>query len=146
MKRLKKVTGEIASASHAQSSIQDVLQAYETALNASDTGSVMNVFASDSVFMAPNSPSAVGADAIRAAYDGLFQKISFETELTVEEVVQASPSWAFVRTHSKVFVNVRAIGQRVPDANHELFVLHKGNEKDWKIARYSFATTNPPPQ
>jgi uncharacterized protein (TIGR02246 family) len=106
-----------------------VLQTYETALNASDIDTVMTVFASDGVFMAPNSPSMIGADSIQAAYAGIFQKVA--------------TNWAFVRTSSVGFVIVHASGERVPDANHELFVFQKGDDDRWKIARYCFSTTNP---
>ncbi|MGO8095443.1 YybH family protein [Rhizobium leguminosarum] len=129
-----------------QADIEKVLQTYEAALNTSDTDTVLTVFAPDGVFMAPNSPSTVGADAIRAAYSGIFQMITFDTELTVEEIVQVAPNWAFVRTSSNGHVTVNAIKQRVPDANHELFIFHQGDDDAWKIARYSFATTNPLPR
>lgn len=144
MKRLKTATGEFANV--ANEDIEDVLQTYEKALNASDTDTVLNVFAPDGVFMAPNVPSTIGSDDIRTAYNGIFKTISFETELQVEEIVQVAPDWAFVRTSSSGFVNVRAIKQRIPDANHELFIFHKADGKAWKIARYSFSTTNPRPQ
>ena len=142
MKKLAK-SADVASG---QAEIEDVLQTYEMALNASDTEAVLTVFAPDGVFMAPNNPSTVGADAIRASYNGIFQAITFDTELTVEEVVQVAPNWAFVRTSSNGHVTVKSLDQRVPDANHELFVFHKGDDDEWKIARYSFATTNPLPQ
>lgn len=145
MKKLVKTAGKTVDAS-VQSGIEGVLQTYETALNASDTDTVLSVFAPDGVFMAPNNPSTVGADAIRAAYSGIFQAISFDTELTVEEVVQVAPRWAFVRTSSNGHVTVNAIKQRVPDANHELFIFQQGDDDAWKIARYSFATTNPLPR
>jgi uncharacterized protein (TIGR02246 family) len=146
MKKLAGLASRNTDAASAGSGIEDVLLAYETALNASDTDTVLSVFAPDSVFMAPNSPSTVGADAIRAAYDRIFRTISFDTELTLEEVVQVAPDWAFARTSSNGHVTVNAIKQRVPDANHELFILHRGHDNAWKIARYSFATTNPLPQ
>ncbi|TGE00509.1 YybH family protein [Methylobacterium nonmethylotrophicum] len=146
MKKIAKSTGTSSDAASVQSGIEDALQAYETALNASNTDAVLSVFATDAVFMAPNSPSTVGAEAIRAAYDGIFQTITFDTELTVEEVVQVAPNWAFARTSSNGHVIVNAIKQRVPDANHELFILSKEGRDGWKIARYSFATTNPPPR
>jgi len=146
MKKLVKSAGDAADAAAVQAEIEDVLEIYETALNASDIDAVLTVFGPDGVFMAPNSPSAVGADAIRAAYTGIFQAITFETELTVEEVVQVAPSWAFVRTRSNGHVTVKAIKQRVPDANHELFILQKQDDDAWKIARYAFASTNPLPR
>ena len=146
MKTLSRPEGQTAAAASVQAEIEQVLHTYETALNASDTDTVLTVFAADGVFMAPNAPSIIGADAIRGAYAGLFQAITFDTELTVAEVVQVAPDWAFVRTSSNGHVTVNAIQQRVPDANHELFVFQKGDDAAWKIARYSFATTNPLPQ
>lgn len=123
--------------------IRGVLKAYETALNNSNIDAVLTVFTSDAVFMAPNSPSAIGTDALRSAYTGLFKTIAFDTKLKIEEIVQVAPDWAFVRTNSAGSVTVHAIGQRVPDANHELFVFQKDDDGRWKIARYSFSTTMP---
>ena len=143
MKTLLKPSGHGLAADAVRADIEHALQAYEKALNASDTDTVLNLFAPDAVFMAPNSPSVVGADAIRAAYGGIFQMISFDTELSIEEVVQVAPGWAFVRTSSNGHVTVNAIKQRVPDANHELFIFQKGDDNAWKIARYAFATTSP---
>jgi uncharacterized protein (TIGR02246 family) len=145
LKKLGKSAGKTADAASVQTKIEEVLQTYETALNASDTDTVLTLFAPDGVFMAPNSPSMVGSATIRAAYNGIFQAITFDTELTVEEVVQVAPNWAFVRTSSNGHVTVNAIKQHVPDANHELFIFQKGADDAWKIARYSFATTNPLP-
>ena len=146
MKRLVNKAREAAGAASEQANIEEVLQTYETALNASNVDTVLTVFAPDGVFMSPNNPTMVGADAIRAAYTGIFQAITFDTELTVEEIVQVAPNWAFVRTSSNGHVTVNAIKQRVSDANHELFIFQKGDDDAWKIARYSFATTNPLPQ
>ena len=87
MKRLVNKAREAAGAASEQANIEEVLQTYETALNASNVDTVLTVFAPDGVFMAPNNPSTVGADAIRAAYTGIFQAITFDTELTVEEIV-----------------------------------------------------------
>lgn len=141
MKRL-----DVESGADDAREIQDALEAYETALNGSDVDKVLEVFATDGVFMAPNNPSAVGAEAIRGAYGGIFKAIGFATELTVAEVVQVASDWAFVRTDSNGHVLVHAIGQSVADANHELFALNKGGDGRWKIARYSFSSTLPAPQ
>jgi ketosteroid isomerase-like protein len=88
-----KWTGETASVTSAQADIESMLQTYETALNASDIDTVMTVFASDGVFMAPNSPSMIGADSIHAAYAGIFQTITFDTELQIEEIEQVATNW-----------------------------------------------------
>lgn len=145
MKSSLRPPGEAAATTSSWLEIEGALRQYENALNASDTTAIAGMFTADAVFMAPNNPSVVGVDAIQKAYARLFQTIFFDTELTVEEVVQTAPEWAFVRTSSKGFVTIKAIEQRVPDANHELFIFQKGAMEGWKIARYSFATTNPLP-
>src|SRR5262245_1159190 len=127
MKKLMKSSSKTASTDSVQAEIEGVLQTYETALNTSDTDVAKTLFAPDGVFMAPNNPSTVDVDAIQAAYRGIFQAITFDTELQIEEIVQVAPNWAFVRTNSNGFVTVHAIGQRIPDANHELFVFQRGD-------------------
>ena len=120
-----------------------VLAKYEDALNRSDTKAVMDLYASDGVFMAQHFPSSVGADAVRKAYDGVFKAVRLTVKFNLAEVVEISPNWAFARTNSAGKVKVHATGQSNPESNQELFVFQKV-DGDWKIARYCFSTTNPP--
>ena len=53
-----------------EQAVAAVLAKYEDALNQSDIDAVMKLYAFDGVFMPQNSPSSVGADAVRKAYDG----------------------------------------------------------------------------
>ena len=140
------VSAGIASAQHEQdvTQIQRVLSAYEKALNASDADAVLKLYASDGVFMPQHSPPNVGSEAIRAAYDHVFSSITLSIEFEVDEVTQMSPSWAFARTRSEGTVKVNATGDGGPEANQELFLFKKSDDGNWKIARYIFATTNPP--
>jgi len=55
--------------------VAEVLAKYQDALNQSDTSAVMKLYAPDGVFMAQNSPSSVGADEVRRAYDTVFKTI-----------------------------------------------------------------------
>ena len=94
--------------------IEAILSAYETALNASDTNTVMTLYADDGVFMAQHSAPNVGTEAVRAAYDGVFQAITLDVEFTVDEILQVSPEWAFARTRSEGFVTITATGDKGP--------------------------------
>jgi len=126
-----------------EKAIAAVLMKYEDALNRSDTGAVMKLYAPDAVFMAQNFLSSVGADALRKAYDGIFRTITLTVKFAIAEVKQVASDWAFARTNSAGTVKVNATGQSNPEANQELFVFQKIGT-DWKIARYCFSTTNPP--
>jgi uncharacterized protein (TIGR02246 family) len=119
------------------------LRIYERALNASDTATIMKVYAADGVFMAQNRPSSVGADAVRPAYDAVFAAIRLNVEFQIAEVRQLAPDWVLARTNSSGRVTVHATGKSGAEANQELFVFQRIGT-DWKIARYCFSTTNPP--
>lgn len=126
-----------------QTDLTRLLKRYETALNTSDLEAVMQAFAADAVFMAPNRAAVVGASGIRAAYLHLFEQLSFETSIQVEEVRPIADGWAFARTRSAGVVTLKPGGERVEDANHELFILQRTEDAAWRIARYCFATTLP---
>jgi uncharacterized protein (TIGR02246 family) len=126
-----------------EEAIASVLASYQDALNRSDTEAVMKLYASDGVFMPQNFPSSVGADAVRAAYVGVFNAITLTVKFKVAEVQQVAPDWALARTNSGGTVKVHATGQSSAEANQELFVFQKIGDA-WKIARYCFSTTNPP--
>jgi uncharacterized protein (TIGR02246 family) len=126
-----------------ETAIRSALSAYEEALNASNTEAVMPLYADDGVFMPPNSPSAVGKAAVREAYDTVFKAITLNVKFTVAELVTMSPEWAFVRTNSAGTNKIRATGAVGAEGNQELFIFKKGPDDTWRIARYSFSTTNP---
>ncbi|MGI4798313.1 MAG: YybH family protein [Janthinobacterium lividum] len=127
-----------------RSGIISTLHAYQAALNAADTNAVLPLYEPDGVFMQPHGPSAIGTDAIRQTYDADFRTFRLQVTFQVAEVQLLSPEWAFVRTNSAGTNTVLATGAQSAEANQELFILHKGVSGSWKIARYSFSTTNPP--
>jgi len=127
-----------------EEAVAAVLANYEDVLNQSDTEAVMKLYAPDGVFMPQHFPSSVGADAVRKAYDGVFEAITLKVKFVVAEVHQIAPDWAIARTNSAGTVTVKATGGGGPEANQELFVFQK-IDGAWKIARYCFSTTNPPP-
>jgi uncharacterized protein (TIGR02246 family) len=126
-----------------EKAIAAVLAQYQDALNQSSTDAVMKLYAPDGVFMPQNSPSSVGAQSVRKAYDAVFEAIKLTVKFDIAEVRQLAPDWAFARTNSAGRVMVNATGESSAEGNQELFVFQKigGN---WKIARYCFSTTNPP--
>jgi uncharacterized protein (TIGR02246 family) len=125
-----------------EKAVAAVLAQYQDALNQSDTSAVMRLYAPDGVFMPQNSPSSIGADEVRRAYDGVFKTIKLTVKFDVAEVVEMAPNWVFARTNSAGTVKVHATGAGGPEANQELFLFQK-IDGAWKIARYCFSTTNP---
>jgi uncharacterized protein (TIGR02246 family) len=128
-----------------ETAIRSVMSSYEGALNASDTAGVMPLYTEDGVFMPPNNQSAVGKAAVRKAYDAVFKAITLKVKFTIAELVVLSPEWAFVRTNSAGTNTINGTGAMSPEGNQELFIFNKGADGKWRIARYSFSSTNPPP-
>jgi uncharacterized protein (TIGR02246 family) len=125
-----------------EKAVAAVLAKYQDALNQSDTRAVMKLYAPDGVFMPQNSPSSVGAEEVRRAYDAVFRTIKLTVKFNVAEVVEMAPNWVFARTNSAGTVKVLASDAGGPEANQELFLFQK-IDGVWKIARYCFSTTNP---
>jgi uncharacterized protein (TIGR02246 family) len=124
--------------------ITALLAQYNEALNASSTDAVMPLYAADGVFMPPYSPSAVGAAAVRKAYDAVFKAITLNVKFTIAEIVEVGPGWAFARTNSAGTTTDHATGNKSAEGNQELFIFKKEQDSAWKIARYSFSPTNQP--
>ena len=121
-----------------------LLAKYNEALNASSTDAVLPLYAEDGVFMPPYSQSAVGAAAVRKAYDAVFKAITLDVKFTIAEIVELAPDWAFARTNSAGATTDHATGRKSSEGNQELFIFRKDQDGAWKIARYSFSPTNPP--
>ena len=123
-----------------------VLSKYEAALNASDTDAVMTLYAEDSVYMPAYSQSAVGAAAVRKAYDALFKATTLSIKFHVAEFVEVGSGWVFARSNSAETMTEHATGTKSAVENQELFIFKKDVDEKWKIARYSFSSTNPLPK
>jgi len=139
------ILGSISGANAAESDeaqIKAVLKSYEHVLNASDVDGVVKLYTRDGVFMAQHNPSAVGIRQVKAAYTGVFQAIDLNVEFDIVEVNVIADDWAFARTNSSGTTTINATGDKISEGNQELFVLQK-IDGVWKIARYSFSTTNP---
>jgi uncharacterized protein (TIGR02246 family) len=121
-----------------------VLAAYNAALNGGKTAAVLPLYTDDGVFMPPYSQSAVGKDAVRKAYDAVFEELKFNVKFDIAELVVISPVWAYVRTNSAGTTGHHSTGKTTAEANQELFLFKKGDDGHWRIARYSFSPTNPP--
>jgi uncharacterized protein (TIGR02246 family) len=124
--------------------IRAVMASYNDALNNGSTDAALALYAEDGVFMPPYSQSAVGKEAVRRAYEKVFQELKFDVRFTIAEIVVVAPGWAFVRTNSAGTTGHASTGRTTAEANQELFIFRKDGDGKWRIARYSFSPTNPP--
>jgi uncharacterized protein (TIGR02246 family) len=127
-----------------QAAIRNVMASYNGALNSGSTDAALALYAEDGVFMPPYSQSAVGREAVRRAYDAVFAELKFDVKFTIAELVVLAPNWAYVRTNSAGVTGHASTGKTTAEANQELFIFKRGEDGEWRIARYSFSPTNPP--
>jgi uncharacterized protein (TIGR02246 family) len=144
----QRIVGQQASAdvvtAQDEAAIKRVMASYNDALNGGKTAAVLPLYAQDGVFMPPYSPSAVGRDAVRMAYDAVFKELKFDVKFNIAELVVMAPNWAYVRTNSAGTTAHHSTGKTTAEANQELFIFKKGDDSVWRIARYSFSPTNSP--
>jgi uncharacterized protein (TIGR02246 family) len=124
-----------------EKAVREAISAYEKGLNTSDAAGVVKLFTADAVVMAPNNSPAVGKEVIGKVYEGLFKAVKLDIKFEVDEVKVLSDKWAMARTRSKFTVKVGDAAPQ-PDANQELFLFQK-EDGQWRIARYSYSSTNP---
>lgn len=139
-------SGQNAAATERQAhhDIHAVVKQYQHALNNSDVNAVTTLYADSGVFMPQHKSAHVGKDAIRTAYQDVFNAIDLNITFDIHEVIQTGEQWAIVRTTSTGTTTIHATGNNVPENNQELFLLQKqADGRPWRIARYIFTTTSP---
>ncbi len=129
-----------------KAAIEATIFQYFEALNAGDIDAALKLYTDDPVQLPFMQPTVVGTEAVRSGYEGLFGLIRFQMHTKIEELVQMSPEWAFVRTESAGMMTPVRTGQASPATFHEVFILRKTSDVKWRIARYSFSPTAPLPE
>lgn len=123
--------------------IEATAASYLTAFNRADVAAVIATYANDGVLMAPGRPAAVGKDRLAMIYPGVFEAIGFDMTFEINEVVQTSTDWAFVRSATEGTETNKATGVVTPAAYQELFLLRKSAAGAWQIARYCTSKISP---
>ena len=149
MKNLKRVfvlvvfifiAGEVlvfGQVSNEESRIRSTINLYEKALNNSSVEGISQIFTGDGIVILQGSPTMIGADAIQQFYIKLFEALDFDLQFNIDEVVQMSSDWAFVRTSTTGTNMVLANNSSRAGSGHEIFILKKQKDGNWKIARYA---------
>ena len=121
--------------------VQELIHAYENALNTNDLDTVLKLYGSEPVFMPQHAPALVGRDAVRAGYEQVFATIKLNIRFDVHELVETG-DWAWARTSSAGRTRLLAAGVEVNEGNNELFIFRREDGK-WRIHRYLFSTNQP---
>ena len=127
----------------AKASFEKILSAYQQRLAGKNIEGILELYSADPVFMPEYAPPAVGREAVRKAYEWVFATLKLNGRFIVHEA-EVSGDTAWVRTNSTGRFTVIATGVEGDVANSELFVFKRENAA-WKIHRYIFTASAPPP-
>jgi uncharacterized protein (TIGR02246 family) len=106
-----------------EASIVSVLERYIAAFNAGNIESVMQMYASDAVFMPQASSSQIGLAAIESPFRRMFNTRKLHIQFDIAEIVQAAPAWAFVRINSFGRQRILESGSMTVERNQDLIVM-----------------------
>jgi ketosteroid isomerase-like protein len=139
--------GGASSAEQSESTkrqFEKLLNTYRVGLTSANVDGVLELYSSDPVFMPEYAPPAVGRDAVRKAYEWVFATLKLNGQFIVHEA-EVIGDTAWVRTNSTGRFTVIATGLEADVANSELFLFKRENGV-WKIHRYIFTASAPPPK
>ena len=122
------------SSTSTKAEISTLLQSYASALSASSTSKVMDLYTEDAVFMPQNFTTIEGHASIKDTYNKIFDNIALDVTMDVKEVHSFDDEWAFARTTTAGIQKVLKTGATSKEGNQELFVCQKVDGK-WKLSR-----------
>ena len=111
--------------------------------NRGDVDAIMSFFTDDAVVMAPNSPPAIGKDAVRSLWQAFFGQFTAEETLSSHEILMFG-DWAFERGSYTVTLTPKSGGGPIQDNGKIIFVWQRQPDGSWKIARDMWSSNNPP--
>jgi len=118
-----------------------LIKEYEKALNEKDILKILSLYGANPTFMPQYAPAQVGKDAVKSAYEYVFNTLELKISFEIHDVeVLGDTAWA--RTSSAGKTKILAIGDIVSEGNNELFVFKK-ESGSWKIHQYIFSTNIP---
>jgi uncharacterized protein (TIGR02246 family) len=116
---------------------------YAAAFNSGDVNRIMPLYTADAVMMREHEPSAVGADSIRKAYEGMMSQATTHITLNADET-KVMGDMAFDRGTFVLTITPKSPGAAAMIENGKyLVLLQKGADGAWKLAREIGNTSDP---
>lgn len=120
-----------------ETKIRNTIKLYEKNLNENNVEKVAKLFTKEGILILQGSPTIIGTKAMEEFYTSLFKILDFDLTFNIDEVVQMSDDWTFVRTTTTGTVKVLSNNQSRKGNGHEIFILQRQTDGNWKVARYA---------
>ncbi len=114
------------------------------AANKGDVDVLVSLWTEDAVRMQPNGPAVIGKEALEAQYRSIFEYVTLEYAVVLEEVVVAG-EWGFGRGTYTVTATPRAGGEPSEDRGKFIDIYRRLPDGTWKYARHIWNSDQPLP-
>ena len=101
---------------------------------------LMDQFTEDAVVLNSNGRAIKGKADLTQAYNSVAGEVDFQISHSVEEVIPLGDNFAFIRMHGSGTLTMIKGGAVVPQELNEVFLVRKGSDGEFLIARYMFNT------
>lgn len=127
------IAAQRAGASDDAQAIRELIAAVEAANNAGDVEKWVGLFASDFVYMAPNTPAVTARDSLVEVAKAGFRH---QASVTIEPVeIRVQGDWGYARNAVSGTVKLHGSGQEVTVDVKQLVVYTRERDGQWRIAR-----------
>jgi len=117
-------------------------EAYVTAINSNDLGTLLDMLTEDVVFLAPNERPMVGKAAVRPWLEAYLKAFKTHWDKPVQEFV-VNGDWAFERYSYISTDTPLAGGDVVKDSGWGLLIYHRDSDGKWRVARDAWGSDHP---
>lgn len=128
-------SSELRRADEDAAAIAEVRKGLGDATAKRDVAEVVSFFTEDARYMRPEEPDDVGREAIGRHWRERLEELEIRLDYGAEETV-VSGSLAYVRGVVNFRGTPRAGGEDVVLRNRYLWILRRGDDGVWRIARY----------
>lgn len=124
--------------------IRALVQQEVDAANAGDAATLIALWTEDGIRMPPNGPPVAGKEALAAMYNAIFEAVTMDYAVVLEEVVVAG-DWGFGRGTYTVTAVPKAGGEPTEDNGKFIDIYRRLPDGTWKYARHIWNSSQPLP-
>lgn len=95
---------------------------------------LLSLYADEPILMPQDQPTLIGKGAIRPLYQAILKELTFESDVTVEEI-EVSGDLGYYRTSYTFKATPKSEGETIEVTGKTLFIVKRQKDGNWKISR-----------
>jgi uncharacterized protein (TIGR02246 family) len=124
--------------------IRQLAEEWHAGWQASDVEALLALYAEDPVLMPENQPAVIGSDAIWSLYHSVFDECTVKGSGEIIEI-EIAGNWDFFWLNYTISASPKSGGELIEDEGKSIFIVKRGVDGSWKIARLIANSDRPQP-